>query len=61
MLHYIGLEGFSCRETSGFSVTVNYFEGDLIQVTYSFDATIKVSIFDDLYISFSDIAGLLNI
>ncbi len=42
-------------------VTVNYFEGDLINVAYSFDATIKVNIYDDLYINFSDIAGLLNI
>lgn len=42
-------------------VTVNYFEGDLINVAYSFDATIKVNIFDDLLINFSDIAALLNI
>ena len=42
-------------------VTVNYFEGKLINVTYSFDATVKVNIYDDLYINFSDIAGLLNI
>lgn len=42
-------------------VTVNYFAGDLIHVIYSFDATIKVNIYDDLYISFSELAGLLNI
>ena len=42
-------------------VTVNYFEGDLINVAYSFDATIKVNIYDNLFISFSDIANLLNI
>ena len=42
-------------------VTVNYFEGDLINVAYSFDATIKVNIYDNLFISFSDIAHLLNI
>jgi len=42
-------------------ITVNYFEGDLINVAYSFDATIKVNIYDDLYINFSDISGFLNI
>lgn len=42
-------------------ITVNYFEGDLINVAYSFDAAIKVNIYDDLYINFSDIAKLLNI
>ncbi len=42
-------------------ITVNYFENDLINVVYSFDATIKVNICDDLYINFSDIAKLLNI
>ncbi len=42
-------------------VTVNYFEGDLLNIQYSFEATIKVNIYDDLYISFSDIAELLNI
>lgn len=42
-------------------VTVNYFEGDLINVAYSFDATIKVNIYNDLYINFTDISTLLNI
>lgn len=42
-------------------VTVNYFEGNLINVAYSFDATVKVNIYDDLYINFSDIAVSLNI
>ena len=42
-------------------VTVNYFEEDLIHVIYSFDATIKVNIYDDLYISFSEISEILNI
>ncbi len=41
-------------------VTVNYFEGELINVAYSFDATVKVNIYTDLYISFSDVAGLLH-
>lgn len=42
-------------------VTVNYFEEDLIHVAYSFDATIKVNIYHDLYIDFANIAGFLNI
>ena len=40
-------------------VTVNFFEGDIVTVQYSFDSTIKVNIYDDLYIVFSDIAELL--
>lgn len=43
------------------TITVNYFEENLLNIQYSFDSTIKVNIYDDLYISFSDIAGLLNI
>lgn len=41
-------------------VTVNYFEGNMLNVQYSFDSTIKVNIYDDLYIDFSDISDLLN-
>lgn len=42
------------------TVTVNYFEGNLLNIQYSFEATIKVNIYDDLYINFSEIAELLN-
>ena len=42
-------------------VTVNYFERDLLNIQYSFESTIKVNIYDDLLINFSDIANLLNI
>lgn len=42
-------------------ITVNYFEGNIISVQYPFDSTIKVNIYDDLLINFSDIADLLNI
>lgn len=41
-------------------VIVNYFEGNLLNVQYSFDSTIRVNIYDDLFIDFSDIANLLN-
>ncbi|MCD7885273.1 MAG: Uma2 family endonuclease [Lachnospiraceae bacterium] len=34
-------------------VSVNYFESDLINVTYSFASTIKVNIYDDLLIDFA--------
>lgn len=42
------------------TVTVNYFEGNIISVSYSFDATIKVNIYDDLMIDFSQIEQLLE-
>ncbi len=42
-------------------VTVNYFEGNMFNIQYTFDSTIKVNIYDDLYINFLDIAELLNI
>ncbi len=43
------------------TVTINYFEKNLLNIQYSFESTIKVNIYDDLYINFSDIANLLNI
>lgn len=42
------------------TVTVNYFESDSITVQYPFSATIKVNIFDDLFIDFKAIEQLLN-
>lgn len=43
------------------SVTVNYFDGNLLNVPYTFDSVIKVNIYEDLYINFSAICTLLNI
>ncbi len=43
------------------TVTVNYFENNIISVQYPFDSIIKVNIYDDLQINFSEIADLLNI
>lgn len=43
------------------TVTVNYFEADLLNIQYSFESTVKVNIYDDLLINFSDIARLLDI
>ncbi|MBD5089242.1 MAG: Uma2 family endonuclease [Clostridiales bacterium] len=42
------------------TITVNYFERNMLNIQYSFDSTIKVNIYDDLLINFSDIAELLN-
>ena len=42
------------------NVTINFFEGNMPNVQYSFDSVIKVNIYDDLYINFSDIDELLN-
>lgn len=36
-------------------------DGNLMHVAYSFDATVKVTIYDDLLINFSDIADFLKI
>lgn len=41
-------------------VTVNYFEENLLNVQYDFCSTIKVNIYTDLYINFSEISELLN-
>lgn len=43
------------------TVTVNHFERDIVSVQYPFDSIIKVNIYDDLFIDFSEIAGLLDI
>ena len=43
------------------TVTVNYFEDDIVSVQYPFDSIVKVNIYDDLYINFAEIARLLNI
>ncbi len=41
-------------------VTIHNFEHDIINVQYSFDSVIKVSIFEDLSVNFADIAELLD-
>lgn len=43
------------------TITVNYFEGNIVSVQYPFDSIIKVNIYDDLLIDFSEISKLLNI
>lgn len=43
------------------TVTVNYFEGNMLNIQYSFDSIIKVNIYNDLLLNFSDVADLLSI
>lgn len=43
------------------TVIVNYFEKDMLNIPYTFDSIIKVNIYEDLYINFSDIAKLLGV
>lgn len=42
-------------------IMVNYFEDDVFSIQYSFNSSIKVNIYDDLYIDFLDISKTLNI
>ena len=42
------------------TVPVNFFEQDILNIQYFFEATIKVNIYDDLYIDFSEIDAMLN-
>ncbi|MGN0484005.1 MAG: Uma2 family endonuclease [Lachnospiraceae bacterium] len=43
------------------TITVNYFDADLLNIQYSFDSAIRVNIYEDLFIDFSEIASLLNV
>lgn len=42
------------------TVTINYFENNMLNIQYSFDSVIKVNIYEDLFINFSDIGKLLD-
>lgn len=42
------------------TVTVNYFEDNMLNIQYSFDSVIKVNIYEDLFINFSEIADTLD-
>lgn len=43
------------------TITINYFENNIVSVQYPFNSIIKVNIYDDLFINFSEIADTLNI
>lgn len=42
------------------AVTVNYFEGDIVSMPYTFNSTVKVNIYDNLYLDFREIEQVLN-
>lgn len=42
------------------TVTINYFENNMLNIQYSFDSVIKVNIYENLFINFSDIDKLLD-
>ena len=41
-------------------ITVNYFEDEMLSVQYSFDSVVKVNIYNDLFIDYSEISKMLN-
>lgn len=43
------------------TITVNYFDSNLLNIQYSFDSVIKVNIYEDLFINFSEITDILNL
>lgn len=43
------------------TVTVHFFEEDILNIQYSFESVIKVNIYDDLLIDFSDLSKQLGI
>mgnify|MGYP000012394502 FL=1 len=42
-------------------ITVNFFENNIVSVQYPFDSVIKVNIYDDLFIDFSEISDVLSL
>ena len=42
-------------------ITVNYFENNMLNIQYPFDSSIKVNIYEDLLINFSEISDMLDI
>ena len=42
------------------TIIVNYFEEDILNIPYTFESTVKVNIYDDLYVNFSDISKALD-
>jgi Uma2 family endonuclease len=42
------------------TIAVNYFEEDMVSIPYTFSSTVKVNIYEDLYIDFKEIEQLLN-
>lgn len=55
-----GVREYWIVDPSRRTVTVNYFERDIVSIPYTFNSIIKVNIYDDLYIDFKEIDQLLN-
>lgn len=49
-----GVRKYWIVDPQGKIVNINYFEGNPLNVPYTFDSVIKVNIYEDLYINFSD-------
>ena len=58
---YYGVREYWIVDPKRKTITVNYFEGNIVSVQYPFDSIIKVNIYEDLLINFSEIADMLNI
>jgi len=58
---YYGVREYWIVDPKRKTITVNYFEGNIVSVQYPFDSIIKVNIYDDLLINFSEIAEMLDI
>ncbi|MEY8354101.1 Uma2 family endonuclease [Lachnospiraceae bacterium 54-53] len=43
------------------TISVNYFEKDMVSVPYTFSSTVKVNIYEDLFIDFREIEQLINL
>lgn len=43
------------------TVIVNFFEKDILNIQYSFESVIKVNLYNDLFIDFSDLSAQLEI
>ena len=56
-----GVREYWIVDPSRKTVTVNYFDENMFNIQHSFHSTIKVNIYEDLYINFSDIAELLDV
>lgn len=54
-----GVREYWIVDPSRRSVAVNYFEGDIVSIPYTFNSTIKVNIYDDFYINFKEIDQLI--
>jgi Uma2 family endonuclease len=62
LYHYknYGVREYWIVDPSRRTIAVNYFEEDMVSIPYTFSSTVKVNIYEDLYIDFKEIEQLLN-